>query len=303
MPGYFPAAGYEAEDLHLSGDLFAIAPEGSMAVATGTGSGAVSTVYNHADPLGRASVATVSDPFLNFLGGLAFAGNDLLVSENGAEDTLFSASLATGDVTALAPAGSVANIGSIAVRPTDGGIFAVASNNPGSGAVYRFAGGAAGVFASGLGTGYLGGVTFDDAGNGFVTDTNDPFFAGNPGQVLELDPAGAFTGTTSLAGGAGAGAYAITRDANGDFFATTGGTLTRVSNGVATAFGTFDGPFPFPTDIAADPFGGVVVNGGFTGVGGLFRVRPTATAVPEPGSLALLAMAAGPLLWRRRKAR
>jgi hypothetical protein len=135
VPGYTPPAGYEAEDLQLSGDLFAIAPDGRMAVATGSGSGAVITVYNHADPRGRASVATVSDPLLNFLGGLAFAGNDLLVSENGAEDTLFSASLATGAVTALAPAGSVVNIGSIAVRPTDGGIFAVASNNPGSGAV------------------------------------------------------------------------------------------------------------------------------------------------------------------------
>lgn len=303
VPGYTPPAGYEAEDLQLSGDLFSIASDGRMAVARTGAGGATITVYNHADPTGRAAVATFTNPALGYLGSLTFAGNDLLVSENGAQKTLFRASLSDNSLTALAPTGSVPNIGTVAVRPTDGAIMALASNNPGQGAVYEFSGGSANVVATGLGSGYLGGLVFDNAGNAFVGDTNDPFFAGNPGRVLQLDTSGVVTQSYSLAAGGGSGLYGLTRDGNGDLFATTGATITRLSNGVATSFGSFSGTLPFPTDIAADPFGGLVVNGAFTGVGGIFRVRQTAAAIPEPGTMALLLMGAGPLLLRARKRR
>lgn len=304
VPGYTPPAGYEAEDLGLAADLFTVASDGRMAVARTAPGGAAITVYNHADPTGRAALATFTDPALGYLGGLAFSGNDLLVAENGARNTLFRASLTDNSLTALAPSGSVANIGTVGIRPTDGAILALAANSPGQGALYEFSGGTANLVASGLGGGYVGGLAFDNAGNAFIGDTNDPFFAGNPGRVLELDALGVVRQSYSLAGGGGSGLYSLTRGAGGDIFATTGATITRLSNGAATSFGTFSGAFPFPTDIAADPFsGGLVVNGAFTGAGGIFRVRPTAAAVPEPGTAALLLMGAGPLLLGARRRR
>jgi hypothetical protein len=297
VSGYTPPAGYEAESLNLSGDTFAVAPDGRFAVANG---GTI-TVYNQADPTGRSAIGGVTDARIGYIGALAFAGNDLLISESGAQDTVFQASLAAGTLTALAPAGSIANVANVGIRPTDGAMFALASNNPGTGAVYQLSGGQATLVASGLGTGYLGGMAFDIAGNLHIGDTNDPTFSGQAGRVLTLNPAGAVIGVDSLAGGGGNGAFDITFDNNGDLFATTGGTLTRLSNGVATPFGAFGGAFPFPTDIAADPSGGLLVNGAFTGVGGIFRVRPTAAAIPEPASVALLGFGALPLLRRRRR--
>ncbi len=299
VTGYTPPPGYEAEDLGLSGDTLAIARDGRLAVSRRSAGQTAITVYNQVDPVGRTILTTISDPRLQTLGGLSFANGGLLVSENGGQRTVFRASFADGSVTPLAPSGTMPNVTSIGRRPTDGAVFAVASNNPGNGIVYRIHDGTVLPFAANLGSGYLGGLVFDAAGTMFVGDTNDPSFLGNPGRILSLDGVGGLIGVTSLEAGRGSGVYDIARDAYGDLYATTQSTLTRVSNGVATPFGEFSGAFPFPTDIAVDPTGGIVVNGAFTDAGNLFRVR--ATAIPEPSSLALLGLGL-PLLmaWRRK---
>lgn len=274
VPGFVPAPGYVTEPLGLRADTFAVAPDGRLAIAASTPNGLTVSVYNQAVPAGRRLVRSYSSPSLRYVGGLAFAdGNTLLVSENGAQDTVFAIRLSTGAVTPLAPAGSIPDVAQVRVRPRDGAIFAVAAGEPGHGAIYRIAGGRAVPVATRLGSGYLGGFTFDHAGNLLVSDTNDPFFMGLPGRVLHLSDAGRALGSVSLAGGGGSGAYDIARDAAGILYVTSGATLTRVISGHSQPLGRFSGMFPFPTDVAVHPSGGLLVNGGFTEADGLFLIR------------------------------
>jgi hypothetical protein len=300
VAGFTPAEGWSAGPLQLRGDVAAIALDGRFAVGSSSASGAVVTIYNHSRPEGRVALGEVAAPGLRYLGGIAFDGNDLLISENGARDTVYRANTADGTLTALAPEGSMPNVGEVGVRP-GGGILAVAANSPGRGRLYHVAGGAASIYADGLGTGYLGGLSFDgDAA--LVADTNDPNFTGAAGRVLRLDGAGAVAGALDLAGGGGSGVYDIAWS-GGTLFATTGTTLTRWHAGVATPFGAFGGAFPFPTDILADPDGSVIVNGIYTDAGGFFRLTPTGVPVPEPGTLLLVAIGFLPLLRGRRQGR
>jgi hypothetical protein len=296
VAGFNTSAGYDADDLAITADTFAVAPDGRFAVGTGS----TVTVYNHADPAGRAALATITSPKFKTLGGLAFQGADtLLVTDNTfLSGAILSAAISSGTVSTLAAPGTANDVAQVRVRPTDGSAFAVLSHNPGQGAVVEVTGSGVSPFAGGLGTGYLGGLAFDAAGNVYVGDTNDPNFMGAAGKVLELSGAGALLGSASLAGGGGHGVYDV-NGFNGDYYATTGNTLTRLNGGVATQVGAFTGAYPFPTDVAIDSTG-VLVNGNYTGVGGVFRVRP-AGSVPEPASLALLAIGMLPFLRTRRR--
>jgi hypothetical protein len=274
-----PAAGFRAaptwvaEDLNLQADAFAAGPT-AFAAATNGASGATITVYNHAAPSGRRALARISSPLLKSLGGIAFASsNVLLATENGAQGTAFAISIASGETVALAPPHSIPNPAQVRVRPTDGAIFVVSAGNPGEGAIYRVQGGRAIPFATRLGVGYLGGIGFDRAGALYAADTNDPNFLGLPGRILGLSPQGISFGAVSLAGGHGTGAYDVAVDRQGALYATTGSSITCVRGGQSFALGTFIGDYPFPTDIAVDPDGGVIVNGIYTGVGGLFRLH------------------------------
>lgn len=296
VSGFNTFAGYEADDLAITADTFAVAPDGRFAV----GKGSTITVYNHADPIGRAALATITSPGLKTLGGLAFQRPDtLLVTDNTfLSGAIFSAAISSGTVSTLAAPGTANDVAQVRVRPTDGSAFAVLSHNPGHGAVVQVTPTGISPFAANLGTGYLGGVAFDGAGDLYVGDTNDPNFMGNAGKILQLNGAGALLGSTSLAGGGGHGVYDVA-GYDGDYYATTGNTLTRLNAGAATQVGAFTGAFPFPTDVAIDSTG-ILVNGNFTAVGGVFRVRPL-TNVPEPGSLTLLAMGILPLVRRRKR--
>ncbi len=299
LVGFTPIAGYEATDLGITGSAIAISQTGKFAVAQDSpGGGATIQIYDRV-PLGRTLLGTINSPIgdtWKFISALTWLDDDTLaIGESGDMDTAYSATLSTAS--RLAPIGSIPNIAGLRVG-FSGDLFATASNNPGAGAVYRVTGGAATLFAGGLGNGYLGGLEFG-GGHLLVADSNDPFFLGNPGQVLSLDSAGSPAGTSSLSGGGGSGLVDLALDSEGDLFATTGATLTM--NG--SNFGFFDGFFPFPTFLAyhgnrfepGDGDGMLVVNGAFTNVGGIFAIQP----VPEPMFLTAFGLAL--LLARRRK--
>jgi hypothetical protein len=298
VPGFTPPDGWTAEPLDLQADVVAVASDGRLAVGSSSAGGALIKVYNHAAPAGRVALASVAASDLRYLGGLAFDSSGLLVSENGARDTVYHASFADGSIAPMAAAGSIPNVGEVGVGP-DGAVYAVAANNPGLGRIYRLDSGVASVFADGLGVGYLGGLSFDGNGRILVADTNDPSLAGVPGRVLRLDGAGHVAESLDLTGGGGSGVYDVDWS-NGAIFATTGRTLTRWTGGQAAPFGEFAGDFPFPTDIVAAPDGSIIVNGRFTESGGLFALRPAGTVVPEPGTLVLVGVMVVPLVLRRR---
>lgn len=297
VAGFNPSPGYTADDLGISADTFAVAPDGRFAVAQGS----TITIYNHADPAGRAPVGAVSNTGFKTLSSLAFVGQDSLLVADASflAGALYSATISTGNVSTIAAPGSALNVAQVRVNPRDGAAYAVFANNPGQGAVMHVTDAGLTPFASGLGTGYLGGLAFDSAGDIFVGDTNDPKLLHNAGQILELNGVGALVGSESLAGGGGYGVYDVA-GSNGDFYATTGSTLTRLTGGTATEVGDFTGAYPFPTDVAADG-GGILVNNPYGGNFGVFRVRPAASSVPEPSSLAFLLMGTLSLLHRRKR--
>jgi len=297
--GYTPPTGYTTIDLGLTGSAIAISANGRLAVAQDSFSGgATVSLYNQVG-LGRVLLGTISAPAgdtWKFISALSFDGNDhLIIAESGDMDTVYDATL--GGATRLAPVGSVNNISGVAFG--FGGLYALASNNPGQGEVFKIAGGTATSFATGLGVGYTSGLAFHGS-HLYVGDTNDPFFMGNPGQVIELDSLGATTDLISLAGG-GQGLFDVLFDSEGDMICSTGSTLT--ANGAT--FGSFDGPFPFPTFLAYhgnrfQPFDGdgmLLVNGTFTSAGSILAVTP----VPEPSVLILGAGFLGRAALRRRR--
>ncbi len=295
VPGYTPPPGYTATLTNLPTSGFAISPGGRLAVSnSNAGGGGTISVYDRVEG-NRTLLQTFSAPAgdtFQFFGGLTFADDSTLYfGENGASNTVFRASLNGGSVTKLAANGSVPHTAGVALQT--GSVYALSAGNPGTGAVYRLLGGQASLFASHLGTGYLGGIGFSGDGSLLVGDTNDPNFVGNSGELLKINGAGEVAQTILLTNGGGSGLYDFDFTDNGDVIASTGKTLTRIHLGavpVVSNFGTFSGAFPFPTGInfvgsGFNPFSGtgtLYVGGEFTGVGGVFRIQPT--AVPEASS-------------------
>lgn len=296
--GFTPIAGYGVIDLGLTGSAIAISPSGRFAVAQDSfGGGASVSVYDQVLP-GRHLLGTILAPagdVWKYIGAMTFLDDaHLAIGENGDMDTVYLGTL--GGTSRLAPIGSVNNVSGLAVG-FSGTLFALATNNPGSGAVLTLSGGAAHPFASGLGVGYMAGLGYH-AGRLYAGDSNDPFFLGNPGQVYELDAGGAVSGTQSLSGGGGSGIVDLVFDSEGDMICSTGAALTQ--NGLP--FGSFAGMFPFPTFLAYhgtrfEPGSGdgmLLVNGTFTDEGGIFAVVPVPEpALALPGLLILLAVKRG----------
>jgi hypothetical protein len=308
---YTPPDGYLKTGQEFPCSAFAFGPGGSLALAQDNpAGGAVISLYPSLDAAsaGEASL-TLSDPAWKYIAGMQFADSQTLIfGENGDRDAVFTADLVTGQFSLLAP---VNHLNDLAVRGSF--VYAVAAGGPGANDLLRIAlgDGSDSTVISGFGTGYGGGVAFDSAGNVLLTDTNDPFFMGNPGMIRRFAPDFSPLSPIDLSPGGGSGAYDLVFDAEGDLFVTTGSTLTLVrfsqDEPIVSPFGSFGGLFPFPTSLgfAGDQFepgrgNGILLVGGFTDeiMGGAFAIAP---AIPEPGTLSLLA-GAMLLLARTRKA-
>ncbi len=313
VSGYTPPTGYRTFDLQLSGGAVAVSPSGKLAVARGQfGGGATITVYDRIAPEGRQVITTLSNSQWQFFGGLAWRNdNTLLFAENGDLDTVLEWDLTTHTVNLLAPQGSLPNVADITLVGSQ--VLAIGADGPNSNRLFAITNGSVSVLVDGYGTGYAGGLGFSN-GLLYAGDTNDPNFAGNPGQIFRYQPLydgnGFIVGVNlvdilSLAGGNGSGVVSFVFDSENDLIATTQRTLTLLRDGTASPFGTFSGGFPFPTSLAYfgtrfEPFDGdgiLIVDGSFTEVGGLFAITP----IPEPSSLLLLSAGLA-LLARRRRA-
>jgi hypothetical protein len=258
-----PAPGYQAKALDLSGSTVAVSPGGRVALAHDAADGtATITLYDRLDPAGRQTLETLKAPqgdTFRFFGGLAFRDDEtLFFSENGDMETVYTASVGTGEVQALAPKKSLPNVADVAIRRSDGLLFALVTPGPGQGAVYTLSGGQTSLFAKGLGIGYVTGLAFSPTERLFVGDTADPAFTGKPGQILELGSGGQVVRTIPLAAGGGSGLGGLTVDAEGDLLASTGQTITEVRLSAASPgvlgprvreFGRFSDPNAFPSDL------------------------------------------------------
>jgi hypothetical protein len=289
---FMPSAGFQARATDLKGGGVALSPSGRLAIARDDTNGeATILIYSGLDPAGRSVLQTLRAPAgdrFRFFGGLLFRDDDtLLFAENGDMDTVYAGSVGTGQVQALVPKGSLPDAGPIALRPGDGLLFVGTASGPGKNGIFTVAEGQVTPFAAKLGVGFLGGLAFDPAGRLFAGDTADPDFAGKPGQVVELGPAGEVRRTISLAPGGGSGIAALVADSEGDLLACTGATLTHVrlhGGARVSVFGRFSGDGAFPTGLLYrgtrfEPGSGdglLLVNGSFTAVGGIFGVLPTA---------------------------
>ncbi len=306
---YIAPAGFARRAEQFTGDVFATAPDGKVAVgAANSSGGATIKVYASAAAAqaNAAPLRTFSDPAYKSWGDLTFAdSNTLLFTENGGppgSDAAYRGIVSSGATSNL---GIVPNAGG--VIPVGGDVYTVAVNNPGTGALYKLTGGTATPVINNIGTGYLGGVARDSAGNFVLTDTNDPTFAGNAGKLLRFTSSFALLGDISLAGGNGSGAYDVILDSEGDTFVTTGSTLTRVPLGTTSAqqFGSAFTGFPFITnlDFVGSGFepnsgnGTLWVNAVFSDDASIFGITP----VPEPVALSALAILAIPMLRNSRR--
>src|SRR6266700_2371060 len=112
--------------------------------------GATIAVYDRLEPAERKLLQTVKAPAgetFKFFGGLVFKDDDtLFFSENGVGNTAYSASVSTGEAQVLAPKGSLPNVADLAIRRSDGLLFALVTPGPGKGAVYTVSGGQATLF-------------------------------------------------------------------------------------------------------------------------------------------------------------
>ena len=309
-----PPAGYQRVGGTITGQSFAVAPDGKVAVGinkVGTTAGVVNIYADAAAAAaGTSPIRTFTDPSFVSFGDLTFSGSDTILFSEFANATVFSGSVSSGGAaTALAPANSVQFPQGVAVR--NGTVYATSVVGPGASDIFALSGGAATPVVSNVGVGYIGGLAFDAAGNLLVTDSNDPDFSGDPGRLMRFDSSFAPLAPITLddgAAGSGVRAYDLAIDSEGDIFVSTGPTLTRLASdfSVIEQFGpTFIGGFEFVAglDFTGSGFeanagsGRLFINATDAGEGGIVVVAP----IPEPAALGLLAFAATVLTCKRRK--
>lgn len=298
---YLPAEGYRHQATGLKGMSVAVSPAGRVAVATGNAAGGGTIAVFSGLEADRKLLQTLKAPegaVFKYFSGMLFRDDDaLLFAENGDMDTVYEASVGTGAVRALAPRGSLPNVADLAIRPSDGVLFASTADGPGKNGIFTIGESGATPYARNLGVGYAGGMVFDAVGRLYLGDTADPDYSGKPGQILEIGADGAVRRAIPLAPGGGTGVGGLAVDAEGDLIASTGPTLThvRLHRGTrVTPFGRFPGESPFPAGLAfrgsrfeaGSGEGLLLVNGAFTGVGGIFAVTTTNTVSVLPTDFA-----------------
>lgn len=309
---YVPPSGYARAAGTFAADAFAVAPDGKVAVGTNNFSGGA-TVAIYANV---AAAATAGSPLRVFTapsykswGDLTFVGNDaLLFSENGGAGSVYQGNIVTGATTPLGNVPSAAGV----VAGAGGVVYATAATGPGANAIYQLSGGAATPLVNNIGTGYLGGIAVDQAGNLLVTDSNDPNpFDATPfaGRLLRYGSNQSFLGSIDLAGGGGTGAYDVVLDSDGDAFVTTGSTITRVPDATLAAEpfggGFSAGAFLGALDFVGSGFepgagsGRLWINAAFADDGAVIGITP----IPEPGAASLILAVAGALRLSRRRRR
>lgn len=310
--GFQPPAGYRAFSLQMPGGIVAVSPHGKMAVARGqVGGGATITVYNRVKRQGRQVIATFQRPEWQFFGGLVWKDDHtLLFGENGNLDTVYELNTQNGIPTPLAPEGSLPDVSDLTIL--SGNVLALTASGTNANRLFRVGNGATTLLIDGFGTGYGAGIGYANHLL-YIGDTNDPHFMGNSGQVWRYEPQfqnGILTSvqwvdTLSLADGNGSGLVSFAFDSEGDFIGSTQTTMTHLRGTSASPFGYFSGGFPFPASVAYtgslfEPFTGdglLIVDGSYTGVGGMFAITP----VPEPSTLLMLSVGLFGLKVRRRK--
>ncbi len=298
----FTAPGWSVSNLGLTGSEMAVSTSGLFAVAQDSYSGAGTIVIYDKVGSGRTEVARIAAPSgqtFGTFGGLVWADNDTLAfTENANTSAAWSYTLSNNTLNALTSMNALASPAQITYAGS-GMYYVVNASAPGSGGVSLVNNGSVTAIATGLGTGYLGGIALDNLGNIFIGDTNDPNFTGNAGNILKISNTGAVLDTISLLNAEGSGCSSVVWLSDGSLLATTGSTVAKYANGTVTKWGAFDGSFDYGYGLTDGRDGSVLINGTFTSAGSVVQASP----VPEPASMLLLAMGVTGLVARKRRSR
>ncbi len=298
----FNAPGWSINNLGITGAEMAVSQSGLFALAQDSYAGGGTIVIYDKVGSGRTEVARIAAPSgqtFGTFGGLTWADdNTLAFTENSDTNAAWSYSLNTSTLNALTSMNALASPAQIAYAG-NGSYYVVDASAPGAGGVSLVNNGNVTAIATGLGTGYLGGIALDNLGNIFVGDTNDPNFAGNAGNILKLSNTGSLVDTISLLNGEGSGCSSILWLSDGSLLATTGSTVSRYANGSVTRWGLFDASYDYGYGLTDARDGSILINGTYTSAGSIVQASP----VPEPASLVLLAMGMTGLIARKRKSR
>ena len=294
------ASGWNTQSLGITGGEMAVSDSGLFAIAHDNFSGGATIDIYDKYSVGRQKITTVEAPSgttFGTFGGLVWVDNNTLAfTENSQTNAAWSFSLASGTVSALTDINAIAAPAQIAYAGGNS-FYVVNASSPGTGGVSLINNGQVTTWASSIGTGYLGGIAVDASGKVYVGDTNDPFFTGNSGNILELGSNGQMLNTISLAAAAGSGCSSVLLLSDGSLLATTGNTIAEVVNGVVTKWGQFDGNYDYGYGLTNAKDGSILVNGSFATPGSVVAATPA----PEPASLALLCIGITALAARRRK--
>lgn len=243
--------------------------------------------------------------------GLAFDGTG----------NLFVSGYSNGTITKITSAGVASTFATGLDRPyymafdSTGNLFTANAGTGTSGSISKFTpGGASSVFAASI-SGYVNGLAFDGSGNLYASRHAAN---GSGGSILKYNSAGGSLGVF-------ASGFDYSQDIEFDvagnlYVAQLNSDIMKVTpGGVVSSFSTVKATgiaFDSTGNLFAAGFGGqlnrIPGSGGsgvlVTSLGGGgdtygIAFAPVAATVPEPGTLALLAVSSGALAWTRRRRR
>ena len=289
----------------MTGTLWVQGARGAMFYVSNGGDGTIKSVT-------LAGAVSTYATGLSTPRGLAFdAANNLYVANNG--DKTIQKITPQGVMTTFA-SGLTGDLYGVAIDPSTGNIFvSEILNDFANSSILEFTpGGAMTTFAT---LASPGGLVFDANHNLFVTLASGGGAAGTIGGINEVSPLGVVTPVVSsgmsdpigLARSTAGDLYAA--ELNGDMrilHSTTGGAVNVFATGVGTPYGLTFGPDGrlYVADFAGGEIEAVTSGGSVstfaTGFSSPRFITLGPDAVPEPGTLCLLALGGAALLARRR---